>query len=300
MTNHPAPFPRTTRFRTDCRPLPSQFGRDSGLTRTSIARGLGGRPSPDRPIPPPWDADGEIPKPVSARTRQLADRLFAEIVSGAHSFGTRLPAERLLSEQHGLSRNTVRQALGLLEQFGVVQRRIGSGSVVRYRPEPQADPPPALAPRLPNALDLSELGDITSPLELGVVRSIIEPEIARLAVLNMTSRDIQRIKDTQSEIDQVTVDGERFSALDDSFRMQLAEGTHNPLLVAIYTMINRVSNDAGWSVQRRRRLTPARIREYKLQNLSLCEAIESRDIDSAVEFMRLLLAEFHQDLMRGA
>jgi DNA-binding FadR family transcriptional regulator len=253
-----------------------------------------------RPISPPWDADGEIRKPVSAKTRQLADTLFAEIVCGSHSFGTRLPAERLMSEQHGLSRNTVRQALGLLEHFGIIQRRVGSGSVVTYRPVPKADSPTTSAPKRPNALDLSELGDITSPLELGVVRSIIEPEIARLAVLNMTSRDIQRIKDTQSEIDQVTVDGERFSALDDSFRMQLAEGTHNPLLVAIYTMINRVNSDAGWSVQRRRRLTPARIREYKLQNHSLCEAIESRDIESAVEFTRLLLAEFHQDLMRGA
>ena len=55
MTNHPAPFPRTTRFRTDCRPLPSQFGRDSGLTRTSIARGLGGS---DRLLVAQMDAEG--------------------------------------------------------------------------------------------------------------------------------------------------------------------------------------------------------------------------------------------------
>lgn len=253
-----------------------------------------------RSVSPPWDVDGEIRKPVSIKTRQLADWLFAEILSGTYSFGTRLPAERLLSGQHGLSRNTVRQALGLLEHFGIIQRRVGSGSVVCYRPVQQVDPAATLTPSLPNAIDISELGDITSPLELGVVRSIVEPEIARLAVLNMTSRDIQKMKETQAEIDKVSVNGERFSALDDAFRMQLAKGTHNPLLVAIHIMINRVSNEAGWSVQRRRLLTPARIREYKLQNLSLCEAIESRDIEAAVEFIRLSLAEFHQELMRGA
>ena len=254
-----------------------------------------------RPIAPPWEAEEEIHTPVSTRTRQLADRLFTEIADGTYRLGTRLLAERLMSEQYGLSRNTVRQALALLERFGIIRRRAGSGSVVSYRPEqPKEDPAGPAAPDLLNVLDLRELGDITSPLELGVVRSIVEPEIARLAVLNMTSRDIEKIKETQAEIDRVTVDGERFSALDDAFRMQLAEGTHNPLLVAIYTMINRVSNDAGWSVQRRRRLTPARIREYKLQNLSLCGAIESRDIESAVEFMRLSLAEFNQDLTRGA
>ncbi|MFC3087648.1 FadR/GntR family transcriptional regulator [Tabrizicola soli] len=249
----------------------------------------------------PLDAEEEIDTPVSPKTRQLADRLFAEIAGGTYRLGTRLPAERLMAEQYGLSRNTVRQALALLERSGIVLRRAGSGSVVNYRPAQQEENPTAPpAPDLLDVLDLRELGDITSPLELGVVRSIIEPEIARLAVLNMTSRDIEKIKEIQAEIDRVTVDGERFSALDDAFRMQLAEGTHNPLLVAIYTMINRVSNDAGWSVQRRRRLTPARIREYKLQNLSLCGAIESRDIESAVEFMRLSLAEFNQDLVRGA
>lgn len=253
-----------------------------------------------RSVSPPWDVDGEIRKPVSIKTRQLADRLFAEILNGTYSFGTRLPAERLLSGQHGLSRNTVRQALGLLEHFGIIQRRVGSGSVVCYRPVQQIDPAATLTPSLPNTIDISELGDITSPLELGVVRSIVEPEIARLAVLNMTSRDIQKMKETQAEIDKVSINGERFSELDDAFRMQLAKGTHNPLLVAIHIMINRVSSDAGWSVQRRRLLTPARIREYKLQNLSLCEAIESRDIESAVDFIRLSLAEFHQDLMRGA
>ena len=128
----------------------------------------------------------------------------------------------------------------------------------------------------------------------------MEPEIARLAVLNMTARDIDAIKSIQAEIEAVTVDGEKFAALDDSFRMQLAAGTHNPLLVAIYAMVNRVSRDASWSVQRRWRLSPARIREYKLQNRSLCEAVEGRDIEKAVEYVRLMLADSHQELMPGS
>ncbi len=251
-----------------------------------------------RPLSPPWDSDTAAPRPVSARTRQLADQLFAEIAAGQHSYGTRIPTERALSQQHGLSRNVVRQALAMLEDHGIIQRHQGSGSVVVYRPPVPAEPAmPAAA--LPAGLDLADLGDITSPLELGVVRSIIEPEIARLAVLNMTARDIQKLKETVAEQDRVTVDGAKFSALDDAFRMQLAKGTHNPLLVAFYALIHLVSSNAGWSVQQRRRLTPGRIREYKLQNQSLCEAIEGRDIETAVDVVRLSLAEFHQDLMRG-
>jgi DNA-binding FadR family transcriptional regulator len=252
------------------------------------------------PIRPPWDLDDEIEKPVTASTRKLADMLFVEIIDGVHSYGTRLPAERALSEEYGLSRNSVRQALSLMEHYGVIRRRVGSGSVVCYRNADEAAiaiPVPAEEPAI---IDLSEIGEITSPLELGVVRSIVEPEIARLAVLNMTSRDIRRLNEIQREIDLVSVGGAKFSALDDELRMQIARGTHNPLLIAIYTMVNHVNRNADWATRRRNALTPGRIKEYRLQNRSLCQAIESRDIEAAVEYLKLSLAEFHQDLMRGA
>lgn len=252
------------------------------------------------PTRPPWDLDDDVEKPVTASTRKVADRLFAEILAGVHSYGTRLPAERALTEAYGLSRNTIRQALSLMEHYGVIRRRVGSGSVVCYRTANEA----AVAKSAPGEdsalLDLREIGEITSPLELGVVRSIVEPEIARLAVLNMTSRDIQRLNEIQREIDLISVSGAKFSALDDELRMQIARGTHNPLLVAIYTMVNHVNRNADWAAQRRNALTPGRIKEYRLQNRSLCEAIESRDIEATVEYLKLSLAEFHQDLMRGA
>ncbi len=252
------------------------------------------------PERPPWDLDDEIEKPVTSSTRKLADTLFGEIINGVHSYGTRLPAERALTEEHGLSRNTIRQALSLMEHYGVIRRRVGSGSVVCYRTADgaaAAKPAPAGEPAI---LDLGEIGEITSPLELCVVRSIVEPEIARLAVLNMTSRDIQRLNEIQREIDLVSIDGAKFSALDDELRMQIARGTHNPLLIAVYTMVNHVNRNADWAVQRRKALTPGRIKEYRLQNRALCEAIGSRDIETTVEYLKLALAEFNQDLMRGA
>ncbi len=119
-------------------------------------------------------------------------------------------------------------------------------------------------------------------------------------MLNMTSRDIRRLNEIQREIDLVSIGGAKFSALDDELRMQIARGTHNPLLIAIYTMVNYVNRSADWAAQRRNALTPGRIKEYRLQNRSLCQAIESRDIEATVEYLKLSLAEFHQDLMRGA
>ena len=253
----------------------------------------------DQSFCPPWETDEQVRKPVTRKTRQLADNLFAAIVAGEYHFGTRLPAERTLCEEHDLSRNTVRHALDLLESYGVILRRPGSGSVVCFRPEPEETPrEPTITPEAP-MLDLTEIGEITSPLELGVVRSIIEPEMARLAVLSMTSRDIQKMNAIQSELERVTIDGERYCDLDDSLRVQIARGTHNPLLIVIYQMINHVNQTADWAAQRRKAMTPGRIKEYQLQSKSLCEAINNRQIEATVENLKLSLAEFHQDLMRG-
>jgi GntR family transcriptional regulator, transcriptional repressor for pyruvate dehydrogenase complex len=253
----------------------------------------------DGSVRPPWELDDKIRKPVTSKTREFADSLFQAIVDGVHRYGTRLPAERALCDDYGLSRNTVRQALDLLDQYGIIKRHAGSGSVVCYRAETGTSTPERMVEEETHLLDLGEIGEITSPLELGVVRSIIEPEIARLAVLSMTSRDIQRLNEIQREIELVNVDGEKFATLDDALRMQIARGTHNPLLIAIYSMVNHVNRTADWATQRRKALTPGRIREYRLQNRSLCDAISNREIEATVEYLKLSLAEFHQDLMRG-
>ena len=250
-------------------------------------------------VQPPWDLDEQVRKPVTPKTRELADALFTAIISGVHRYGTRLPAERAICEEYGLSRNTVRQALDLLDQYKVITRHAGSGSVVCYRrPEAPVAAEPVIERNAPS-LNLSDIGEITSPLELGVVRSIIEPEIARLAVLSMSSRDIQQMNEIQKQIEQVTIDGELYCDLDDKLRMQIARGTHNPLLIVIYQMINHVNQTADWAARRRKALTPRRIKEYQLQSKALCDAINNREIEATVENLKLSLAEFHQDLTKG-
>lgn len=63
------------------------------------------------------------------RARQLADLLRHQVLEGAFSEGT-LPHESALGREHGCSRNTVRQALGLLRAEGLVERVPGLGTVV--------------------------------------------------------------------------------------------------------------------------------------------------------------------------
>lgn len=61
---------------------------------------------------------------------KLADKLRSAILSGVYRSGDKIPSENELAEAEALSRQTVRQALALLEQEGRILRRRGSGSVV--------------------------------------------------------------------------------------------------------------------------------------------------------------------------
>ncbi len=74
------------------------------------------------------------PEPTTTAIDAVFEKLLADIVSGVHPAGARLPAERELSRQLGASRPTLREALRRLGEWSLVEPRRGSGVVVRpYR-----------------------------------------------------------------------------------------------------------------------------------------------------------------------
>lgn len=91
-------------------------------------------------IQPPPDAErasaAELPEATIDRLSpvpfyfQLAELLEEEIVSGRWVPGARVPSENELCSRYGLSRTTIRQALGRLEQEGLVSREKGRGTFV--------------------------------------------------------------------------------------------------------------------------------------------------------------------------
>lgn len=74
-------------------------------------------------------ASGERPP----RYKQLAEVLLAEIKAGRPRVGSPFPGELELMERFGVSRHTIREALRLLDDLGLIERRRGVGTVVRAR-----------------------------------------------------------------------------------------------------------------------------------------------------------------------
>ena len=110
--------------------------------------------------------------------RQIAEQLRALISQGEFAAGTRLPAERDLAKQLGVSRPSVREALIAMEVEGWVEVRTGSGVYVLDRSlrSKRADGPP---------IALTEWG----PLELIRARRVVEGEIASMAASQARRKD---------------------------------------------------------------------------------------------------------------
>ena len=108
----------------------------------------------------------------------ITGQLRQAILDGRYAPGEKLPAERKFASAFGASRATIRTALSRLETERLVTRRLGAGTFVNTDLQAANE----------------EVADLTSPLELIEVRLGIEPNMVRLAVLNATPRDIERLE----------------------------------------------------------------------------------------------------------
>ena len=224
--------------------------------------------------------------PIGATVQIVVDTLFARIKSEEYPSDTRLPSERTLASELGVARNTVREALDVLESRNIIRRRPGSGSFVTYQ---------SAAPALTAA---NSVADETSPLNHLVVRGILEPEMVRLAVINMTPRMITELSETLSRIEAITTDVDAFVELEEKLYMQIAEGTGNPLLASCYRLTIETYRQSFRTKLRRRSLTPRRMQDYQKRYNTLYNAIASRDVASAVEFIKLHLVEEQKLLLQ--
>lgn len=243
-------------------------------------------------LPPPWEAEAGDQPIVKQAVKSIAARIYERIAAGSYSFGTRLPAERELSLEFKETRNTIRQALEFLETYKVIARRAGSGAYVCFR----------LAPRPQQAEDsgiinITTVAEAISPFEMNVAQSIVEPEIARLATISMSIRDLANLREILSELDEVVADADRFAHLEKHFMMTVCQGTRNAAIIAMYGVINEVRKQPQWCADRKRSLTPQRIRQAQQALRSLFTALERRNVDNAVECMRLYISSSQEDMI---
>jgi DNA-binding FadR family transcriptional regulator len=148
----------------------------------------------------------------------VADRIRAHIENEGLRTGARLPAERELALQLGVSRPSLREALIALEIEGRVEIRGGSGVYV------------CAIPLEGDGATLS-LGE--SPAELMQARVVIESAVITLAAARVTKAGLQRVEEALNAMREEHLSGSRPVEADRRFHLSIAEMAGNPVLVDI-------------------------------------------------------------------
>jgi DNA-binding FadR family transcriptional regulator len=163
----------------------------------------------------------------------VAERLAAEIRTGAYAPGERLPSERDLARRLEVGRASVREAIAALQVEGLIETRPGSGSFVA------AD---AVA-RLPSA---AELPHDASPSSLLDARELLEPAVARLAAERARPDAVAErlLAEMENAADARDLAG--WNESDRLFHRQIAAMTGNPVLLGIADHIAGLMDQPLW------------------------------------------------------
>ena len=151
--------------------------------------------------------------------RQIADQLRTLIQSGEFVAGSRLPAERDLAKQLGVSRPSVREALIALEVEGWVEVRTGSGVYVLDRAQHTQSAEKTIA--------TTEWG----PLELIRARRVVEGEMAAIAALQAKRKHLDAMRQALADMTRDASAGVLPLEGDRAFHSAIVESTGNVVLV---------------------------------------------------------------------
>jgi DNA-binding FadR family transcriptional regulator len=215
--------------------------------------------------------------------RSIARQLQEAITSGTYGYRQQLPTERELAQSYGASRTTIRKALTWLEDQKLVERRAGSGTYASYERQ----------------VSRHDIAERTSPLELIEVRAAVEPQMARLAVLHASARDLDRLQGLVRDLvaAEQASDGEAYAAADEQFHLAIAACSSNPLMVWLYEQINVIRTHALWAEMRQKIITRENMRSYNEQHAAVVRAIQVRDAAAAAETMVRHMEKARHDLI---
>jgi GntR family transcriptional regulator, transcriptional repressor for pyruvate dehydrogenase complex len=177
---------------------------------------------------------------------QVVDQIRGLIASGELRPGDRLPAERELAKQLGISRPSLRAGLRMLVAMGLLRSRHGSGTYI-------ADGPPTLGSEQLSLL--AELHGFTFD-QMFEARRVLEVQIAGLAAERAKAEHLATIAEEVANMYATLEDPQQYLIHDIRFHRAIAAASDNPILATIVEMVSAVMYD-------RRRETIGRAHDFK-------------------------------------
>ena len=166
--------------------------------------------------------------------QDVVEQIQEAILDGRLTTGQTLPAERQLKETFNISRGTLREALRVLEQKGLIEIKlgVGGGSVVKAVDTDQ----------ISESLGLLIRSQQVSLNHLAQFREDVEGIVAAHAAENRAAEDIRKLKDLLHNADNCVKKGasqrNAFIDIDKQIHMTLAQITGNPVYISVLNSIH--------------------------------------------------------------
>jgi DNA-binding FadR family transcriptional regulator len=211
---------------------------------------------------------------------QILEDLRGQILSGALAHGAKLPSERELAAQYGVSGPTIREAIRVLTAMGLVTSRNGSGSTVTA----QSDTLIAVSIAAAVQFGKMEARDVFGLL------GVLNTYAVRLAAERATAEELVLLRQAAEHTAALDNADQAAAELKEYFHT-LALLSHHPLLIALCRFITEVQ--IGLAVE----LSGGKLERvagalYEAR-IDIVEALERRDGDRAVE----LVEDYHRQVI---
>ncbi len=191
----------------------------------------------------------------------------------------KLPSERELALQFGVSRTAVREAIKLLEERGLLQPRNGRGAYVTI-PTPEA---------VSSSLNVAYRMQGWNIDHLHEARWCLECFVVFHAAERATAEDIVKMEAAVRVMDESLDDADRYMEADAEFHAAIAGATQNPLFLVLIRPLIGLIQDVG-----RTEFAHGRILDRHQNHKKLLECIKQGDAHGAEEVMRRHLTETRQ------
>jgi DNA-binding FadR family transcriptional regulator len=219
--------------------------------------------------------------------QQIADQLRTMIERGEYPPGSYLPAERELSQQFGVSRTSLREALIALEVVGLVKVRVGDGVMVMAKPSTVAathDMPLEFDPEL--GTDPADFTAEMPPFSLLQARRLIEPETAALAAEHASDEQLAGIREALTRNIEDNRQGSTTHPGDRLLHVRIADASGNPAYALLIRHL--LGHKYGAMFQRLQSLYTTKDMPHRSEreHEAIVEAICARDPNGARKAMR--------------
>lgn len=215
----------------------------------------------------------------------LAEAILSRCTEPDYPPGGRLPTERRLASELGVTRTMVRHALAVLEAEGRISREVGRGTFLRAPPIDGADP------------SVSQTAvDEVGPADVMAARRVIEPQVLPLVVAWATPRDFDELRRCVRG-GAVAQSAAEFETWDFALHHAIVAAGRNQLVRSMYGVVERAREGELWGTLKRRNDSRERRAAYQADHAALVDAICARETQRAVDVMEAHLARVQDNLL---